>query len=218
MTLGELIVLVRDELDDAKAPYLWSDQELVEFAADAENEAARRARLLTDSTTPAICTINVVANVAEYSLDSRVLFIKRATLDSEKIHRASYRDLDEHLTKWAVDTGVVTHFITDLNTDKIRLYPIPKVTGTINLTVVRLPLTELNATDDKIEIKLHYQRALRHWCIYRAYLKQDSEAFNKGSAAEALALFEKEFGKKSSALDEEWIEREQAQNPYNGVF
>lgn len=218
MELRDLIAMVRNELDDATQPYLWTDQEFIEYFADAENEAARRARLLIDSSTTAICNIAVLANTAEYTLDSRVLFIRRATLDGEKIHRASYRDLDEYVSKWQAETGVVSHFITDLNTNKIRLFPTPTVTGTINMTVVRLPLAEMNAIDDVVEIKAHYQRSLRFWAMYRAYMKQDTETFNKVRADTALDLFEAEFGKKSSAMDEEWIEREQAQNAFNGVF
>lgn len=218
MTLGELVELARNELDDATQPYLWSDQELIEFFADAENEAARRARLLIDSTTAEICEIAVVANTAEYELDSRVLFIRRATLDYQRMRRASYRDLDAHLTGWEQDEGNTSHFITDLDTGKVRLYPIPTENATLRMTVARLPLEEMNALDDTPELKAHYHRSLRFWAMYRAYMKQDSETYNKGRADNALALFEQEFGKKSSAVDEEWIEREQAQDPFSGVY
>ena len=218
MELRELITIVRNELDDATQPYLWSDQELIEYFADGENEAARRARLLIDSSTAAICTITVIAGTAEYPLDSRVLFIRRALLDGDKIHRASYRDLDANISKWQTQQGVISHFVTDLNTNKLRVYPIPLVAGTLNMTVVRLPLADMNAPDDEPELKLHYQRSLRFWAMYRAYMKQDTETFNKGRAEDALALFEQEFGKKSSAQDEEWIEREQAQDAYSGAY
>lgn len=218
MTLGELVELVRNELDDATQPYLWSDQELIEYFADAENEAARRARLLIDSTTAEICEIAVVANTAEYELDSRVLFIRRATLDFQRMRRASYRDLDAQLQGWEEDEGNTSHFITDLDTGKVRLYPIPTANATLRMTVARLPLVEMNALDDKPELKPHYHRSLRFWAMFRAYMKQDSETYNKGRADSALALFEQEFGKKSSAVDEEWIEREQAQDPFSGVY
>jgi hypothetical protein len=51
--------------------------------------------------------------------------------------------------------------------------------------------------------------ALRHWIAYRAYLKPDEDTYRPDKAKEAMALFEQEFGPKSSAIDEAWIQREQ---------
>jgi len=45
--------------------------------------------------------------------------------------------------------------------------------------------------------------------MHRAYLKKDADANDPKKAADSLALFEQEFGRKSSAIDEVWIEREQ---------
>jgi len=86
------------------------------------------------------------------------------------------------------------------------------------MTVVRLPLNELVSMDNTPEIKAHYHRSLRFWVIYRAYMKKDAETYQPDKAQDNYALFEQEFGKKSSAVEEEWIERELAHDAYSGVF
>lgn len=220
MTLRELLEITRNELDDVEGKYLWSDEELIEYAVDAENEAARRARLLIDSSTAAVRQIAVVAGTALYDLDERVIFIRRAKLASEELplRRAQMTDLDQYLPNWEADTDTPTHFVSDYETGKVRLYPIPTANGTLNMTVVRLPLNDMNSLDDTPEINARYHRSLRYWLMYRAYSKQDTETKDEGKAMKNLALFEAEFGKKSSAIDEEWIEREQAYDPNAGVF
>lgn len=220
MKLRELLALVRSDLDDITAPYLWSDPELIEYAVDAENEACRRARLLIDSSTAAICQIAVVANTALYPLDSRVIFVRRAklSLDDRPLGRASVRDLDHAIVGWEGEATTPSHFVSDYETGKLRLYAKPVVDDTLNLTVVRLPVNDMNDMEDSPEINPRYHRSLRYWVMYRAYMKQDADTKDETKAATNLAFFEAEFGKKSSALDEEWIEREQAYDPFSGVF
>lgn len=220
MKLSELLELTRVEIDDTEAPYLWSDAELIDAAADAENEACRRARLIIDSSTAAICQISVTAASNLYALDDRVLFVRRAKmgLEDSPLCRASYRDMDANMLGWESHTGTPTHYITDYETGKIRLYPTPVAADTLSMTVVRLPLVQLSDPELDPEIKPHYHRSLRFWMMYRAYSKQDVDAHDDKRAADNLALFEQEFGPKSRAIDEEWIEREQATDPFDGTF
>jgi len=220
MKLRELIAIFRAEVDDVAEPYLWTEEDLIDYANDAENEACRRARLLIDSTTTAICQIALLANTASYALDERVIFVRRAKLASSSLplNRASVRDLDDSAPGWDTHTGPVRSYLTDVDTGKLRLYRIPTVVNTLNLIVVRLPLTPMNDIDDAPEIHGRYQRNLRHWMKYRAYSKQDAETLDAKKAAEGMALFEQEFGKASTAIDEEWISREQGYDRYDGTF
>ncbi len=59
-------------LEDNVSPQLWSDLELKRYANEAEVEACRRSELLFDSTTPDVCQIAVVADVATYPLHSKI--------------------------------------------------------------------------------------------------------------------------------------------------
>lgn len=211
MQLNGLIQAFRSEVDDVVAPYLWSDPELIEYANDAQLEACRRARLIVDGSTTAICQIAVVANTATYALDPRVLFIRRARLTGLlPLKRKNLQDMDSQYPGWEdASASTPSALIPDFETGKIRLYPKPIANTTLNLMVVRDPLAEMNDDTDTPEIAARYHRSLRFWMMHRAYLKKDADANDPKKAAESLALFEQEFGKKSSALDEVWIEREQ---------
>jgi len=220
MGLRELLELVRNELDDAAGKKLWSDEELIEYAVDAENEASIRARLIIDSSTTAVCNIAVTANNPVLPLDNRVVFIRRAklSLDDTKLGRAQMRDLDQAVVGWETETGTPSHFVTDYETGKIRLYPIPVVNDTLKMTVIRMPLVDMKAIDDTPEINARYHRNLRYWIMHRAYMKQDTETKDEKKAKENYDLFESIFGKRSSAVDEEWIAREQMGDDFNGVY
>jgi hypothetical protein len=71
---------------------------------------------------------------------------------------------------------------------------------------------------DEPEINRRFHESLVFWMLYRAYSKQDAETKDAKKAGENLALFEQEFGKKSSAIDEAWIEREHGYTDEEGVF
>jgi hypothetical protein len=219
MTLRELIDLFRMEVDDTQEPLLWSDAEAMDFANDAQQEACRRARLLVDSTTTAICAVTALASGAGLvALDARVIFVRRIrAANSLPLKRMNMQDMEAANPYWqdsAADTPQA--FIPDYTTGSLMLWPKPAVNTDYTLTVIRAPLADMDSDDDVPEIAARWHRSLRHWMVFRAYSKQDSEAADPKKAAAALALFEQEFGAKSSAIDETWIAREQTE--LDGTF
>ncbi len=220
MTLAEIIAATRVRATDEVVPYLWSDPEIIGYTNDAQREACRRARLLTDSTANAVCNINLAANRSTYTLNQAVLFITRAKLTTEAmpLRPVSYKDLDCHRPGWEEETGTPTHYVKDMDTGKFRPYPTPDASGTVKLVVTRLPLCDMSISSDEPEISQRLHDSLIFWNLYRMYSKPDVDTQNKVKAAEYLAFFEQEFGKKSSAIDEAWIEREQGYTPEEGVF
>ena len=219
MTLKDLILAARQESTDLAEPYLWSDLEWTRYANDAEREACRRSRLIVDSKTAGVCTLSLTT-AETVALDPRVLFIRRAKLATATtpLRRLSYRDLDRNLPGWEDVTGEPYGYVPDMHTALFRPYPTPTVSTTVNLTVVRLPLNDMANNVDEPEIHIRYHESLVFWMLYRAYSKQDSETLDKQKAAANLALFEAEFGKKSTAIDETWIEREHGYTDEEGVF
>lgn len=217
MKLLDLINITRLEMDDKGNETLITDAEHIEFANDAELEACRRGRLILDSTTTAICQIAIVAGTASYTLDPRVQSIRRAKLTALlPLKRRNLQDMDSQYAGWDdASNSTPSVFMTD-DTGKIRLWPTPSANTTLSMIVVRAPLAEMNDGTDSPEIAARFHRSLRFWMMYRAYSKQDSEANDPKKAADSLALFEQEFGKKSSALDETWISREQME--HDGTF
>jgi hypothetical protein len=220
MKLGKIIELFRIAVDDLTQPYLWADQEVIAYAVDAENEACRRARLLVDSSTTAICQYTAAIGATSITLDPRVIFVRRAIVSgkTQRLVPLNMRDLDENSTGWETHTGTVEGLVTDWGTGKLRLYRIPTASTVINLTAVRLPLVPMNDFEDTPEINARFHESLIGWMIHRAYLKPDKETYDEKRAAEGEKRFVAEFGFKSSAQDEEWISQQYSADPYDGAY
>lgn len=223
MTLGELIAAVRaNELDDEAEPHLWSDASLIQFAAEAQEQAARRARLFVDSSTVACCQIAVTAILgALYALDSRVIRVNRARIGTEPypLGLVMVRDMDREAPGWQEETSSMpTHAVVDFESNKLRLYPTPTASLTLNMTVVRMPLTTPNDMDDTLEVRDEQARHLRHWIAYRAFGKRDSETYNPERAADELLMFEREFGAVRPIFDEVWMNQFYLGDAYNGRY
>jgi hypothetical protein len=223
MNLGDLINVFRQRSFDTKDPQLWSDDELAEFADDAEAEAAERARLIRDSTTEAICQIIVGANTAAYLLDPRILSVERAKLDSVAVPLAlsSTPAMDQNMGNrprdwrsfsgnWAGGIGggwedrQGTPSIAVLDAEgagwKLTLSPRPTKADVLRLQVFRLPLQPLSTDGDNVpEIPPRLHVRLVDWMMYRAYSKQDAETFDAGIAAKHEAIFTAAFGPKIDA-------------------
>lgn len=219
MTLQELIRLFRAEVDDTVEPYLWSDEEAIEYANDAELQACRRARLLLDSSTEELTQLELtVLDAGLVALDPRVIFVRKVRFaGSLPLKRMNMQDMESHDPYWqdAVASTPVA-FIPDFETGKLLFWPPPNAAFTALMTVVRQPLVEMDAMSDEPEIAPRFHRSLRHWMVVRAYSKQDAETLDPKKAEAAEALFIREFGAQSSAIDETWIEREQME--HDGTF
>jgi hypothetical protein len=212
MNLEELIDTTRQEIREVTSPSLFTDELLTRYANDAVNEACRRARLLIDSTTVEICLLTFDANDPMAELDQRIIFVRRAKIvgQTRPLSRTVHRELDSERSGWEDETNSIpSHFVTDWQTGYLRLYPTPTATLDVALTVVRLPLAAMVKDADTPEINARYHDSLIHWMKYRCYLTKDADIYDKDEALKCLGLFELEFGKRSSAVDEEWIAREQ---------
>lgn len=210
MKLGELLAIVRrDELDDTTSPYLWPTESLIEYADDAQNEACRRASLLRDATTTAICRVTLVAGTSEYALDPRVIRVRRAFLTggTYPLQPVTTAQMDEEHGGWQAETGEPRAYLTDWETGELRVIPTPTAAGTLELQVVRLPLVALNDLEDTPEVHARFHRDLRHWIVKRAFEKRDSETEDLKRAAQAEARFIAAFGDGLSARTEEWNAR-----------
>lgn len=222
MNGGELLSLFRQQADDAAAPYLWSDTEIYAWLTDAEREAARRARLIVDSATAAVCTIAVVANTAQYALDARIIYIRRVKLASRTLplEPLDYRDLDACTPGWESHTGTVSAYVRGMDSNKLRIYRKPTAVDSINLLVVREPLLALSAAQTTLEIAARYHVALLDWVCFRAYSKKDSQAYDPDLAGKHATMFEAEFGtrEKSAAFEEEWQRNHQPFSDHDGTY
>ncbi len=206
MTLADLIDDFREESHDLGTPPFWSFERLAKIASEGQREACRRGDLLIDSTGP-MCSVSVTAGEPIVTLDPRALEVKRIRLASRgfQLLPVTTGCMDEYASTWEQDSGEPTNYVTDYQTGAIRLYPIQAADDELLLTVRRLPLADLVDDADEPEIRLEAQPALVQWMLYRAYSKQDADTFDPHKAARSLAEFEREFGRKTSARNEQWM-------------
>ena len=207
LNLGSLRDNFRLLTDDTAAPPLWSDDEITRYANDTVRDAAERGFLIEDDQTPEICQIAVVANTANYPLDPRILKIRRATLgstnrlltvtDSDSLDRGWRGEIDGVTSGWENSKGYTSAFIE--TTSGIRLVGIPTANDTLNLSVYRLPLSDMVEMGDKPEIRIERRYDLLDGMLARGYLKHDSEAYDPKLAAEHEAKFTAHFGVKIDA-------------------
>lgn len=216
MTLGELIDLFRSVTHDVSTPPMWSDDEITEYANDAEREACRRARLLVDSTS---YSIDLSINEPMYTIDPKIIFIRRVKLASQTkpLPKIVLKDLDENMPGWEGMTGNVLLYCTDIETGKIRFIKTPIVADTVSMTVIRLPNKDMVASGDTPEIKAHYHRSLINWMCFRGYSKQNADTVDKTKADIFEARFTADFGLLSSAMDESWIENNHGIDGFEGL-
>ena len=120
MTLEQIISVCRRRLDDEEEPYRWSDDDLCLFANEAEREACRRAHLIIDKTTDAVCRQQVIAGNALYTLNAKIIRVRdcyigpfvRGTLSWVAASRALVDTGNRFLTAGfqAADRVVVSRF------------------------------------------------------------------------------------------------------------
>lgn len=228
MTLAQIIAAFRELADDLGTPPLWSDTLVTFWANEAQQEAARRARLLVDQTTVDVCVIDVTAGTHTYAVDPRVIFIRRVKLSSQDstLAKVDQRDLDLTGPGWESASNSRPGWWLPTGDHQIRLYPPPDADDTLTLTVVREPLADMApaivspatpAVDPEIPARMQYR--LVDWIMHRALMVRDKEEkYDPQGSKEHLASFESEFGKRSSAIDETWIARAHGYDEFEGLF
>lgn len=208
MNLRELIDAFRDDTGDTEVPYRVSDAKAIRFANRAQVEAARRARLLVDSSDETICRVSYSAGDPIVSIDYRIISIRRAIIEgsSSGLAKRVMVQMDDEWPGWYSSESRSTPFIlvVDYGTDEARLYPTPKSDGTLHLTVTREPKKPMSSDSDKPEIPARYHEALVEGMKMYAYQSDDPDMADEKLAAMAAAAFELEFGPAISSTNERY--------------
>ena len=206
-TLLQIRTTTRTTLDDTSTiDQLWTDTELNEYINDAENQSCKIADLLVDSTTALICDITLVNGTATYSISPLILKAFRAFIDgaTRPLIQTTKRVLDLTIPSWASHSGDERSFFIG-DTNKLTVYKKPDGSGTLRLTVSRLPLVAMSADDDTPEIDEQYHDGMVDWVLYRAYSKQDSKTLDPEKAEVHKNAFNERFGIKPPVI----IQREE---------
>lgn len=210
MKAGDLVKLLRNELNDRSAPYLWSDDELYEYVDCAQVMFARLTNGIPDSSS-SICVQDVVEGDPVVVLHPKILRIRQARYvsnEGEPTERNRFltlvnpEDLELGRPGFHEDYGPqygfgfdyskigrADYLLTGADATQARLINIPDSDGRIYLTVQRLPLKTITCKDDTFEIPEQHHRYLSYYAQHLAYLKQDAETFDRTRSAEAEEQF-----------------------------
>ena len=220
MQLSELLSQARIELDDVEQDYLWSDAELKFYINEAVKEAVRRSRLIVDASTTAVCSIAVTAGTQAYSLHASIYKIIEVlgSWDDAPLRKWTAQEMKLHHPTWRTDESDPCGYVLDYESGKLWLNSKPKTNGTLSLRVYRFPLVALSANSDTPEINPGYHEKLIHWVRHKAYLKPDTDTFNKQASMDALALFEQEFGPAKSVWSDEFDNRNLPDDLIDGQY
>lgn len=217
MNRTELIAEARTRLNDLQVPYKYRESSMILWANEAVIEANRRARLLISNSE----TVSVTSGTTEYALPSESIFIRRVKISTEELplDHTSYRILDEDVAGWESHTGTPTEYFTDMNTGYFSIYPNPTEDYTLNLTVIKEP-----TLGETIVIPDRYHYSLVFWILFRAHSipfiskEINVESQLRQSSIDNLSLFENEFGKKSSAINEVFDSRNLPLTNLDGTY
>lgn len=206
MNLRELVDAFREEIRDAKKPYLVSDPMAIRFANRSEVDAARRARLLVDSDRDDICKPDVIAGEPVVDIDSRIISLRRVRLNSvsTRLAKRTVRQMDDEFPGWDKSATRSTPFIivTDYGTNQLYLYPTPKSNDVLLMTVTREPLRKMADWKDLPEIPERAHDGIVSGMKYLAYTTDDTDLYDEKAAARAQAEFTAEFGPPISSAAE----------------
>lgn len=217
MTLREILRLWRRRMDDTEKPYLWSDEDAVLFANEAEREACERALLLEeDSSGSPIVNINGKADVGTYPLDPRIIYVRSVRWGGHQLEPISRKTLDDvprrreyggyfvtpwgDTTDWTTLTGTPRFFLAP-QSKYLTLVRIPTSAAPIKLSVYRYPLDPMVLTDQTRgpEIPERYHVHLVDWMEHLALDNIDADKGNPARSKAKADTFTANFGPRLDA-------------------
>lgn len=133
MNVTQILSLVRTKLDDERIPYLWKDEELIQYLIQVVDEWHRDVLPVRDSSTPEVTIIPILSGTHTYSLHPSILEIVSIYLSSNKknIWPIDEETLNISLGSWRTLTGTPSLYIPEYESAKIRVVPYYDKTGYI---------------------------------------------------------------------------------------
>lgn len=205
MTPLELLNRFRLDVRDAPGDgdQLWTDAEIYSYMDDAQKMFCRLTGGIADSSS-AVTQIIATAGEEFGDISDRILkirYAKRAS-DYREVQLLNFEDIQfgarqiEDYGTWTTPRldateGLISALITGMEARKVRFYLIPEADETINLTVYRLPLEDIEGATSDLEIDSLHHTGLLHWMKHMAYSKQDAETFDKTKAEQFALAFER---------------------------
>lgn len=209
MTLQGLIEFWRGQVSDEAAPYLWSDDEALLFAIDAQDMFVRKMGGISVNTVAAASDVSnlqlhdlvIAINTPSTSFSPYILRIRSAKLLTAKRQIPIISEADVGYQRVCdygfispkylddTDTGNVEAAVIGLEDNKLRWFRVPTVADSCRLHVYRLPYPRIADQDSVLEIDEQHHIHLAKWMKHMAYSKEDAETYDKDLAAKNEVAF-----------------------------
>jgi hypothetical protein len=177
----------RSQIMDQNRPYLWSDEEALVYLNDAQKWFCRKTEGISDVSTPEVVNIPIVAGeiLAKAHPSIKTFRLALRASDGAKIDIVNHTDI----RSWQNYAGAVTQMIVGMEKNVVRWNATPQVDDEANMMVYRLPLDDITEFDQELEIESEHHIHLVDWMRHLAYLKDDTEVFDKQASDRAERLF-----------------------------
>lgn len=198
MDSTSLLRAVRAELSDTVEPYFISDTQLLRYIDEAQKMFCR-----IEGGIPDIIDIPFEAGSDHIPLSSRILKIRSArkvsptgqselpVLNVEDVPR--YMGVDDYgaVPNGAINSapGSVRGLIIGAKHGALMLHPTSSEQAIVRLFVYRMPLTDIDALGQELEIPEQHHYSLSYWVKHLVLSTHDSEVFDKESSEENRVKF-----------------------------
>ena len=201
MNSTELYDTFRSDVVDTARPYLWTDDDVWRYAADAHRMFIRLTGGISDFMSEA-CEVPVVAGEAVVELHPSLLRIMSATLrgtkrevevinptDVVKMRTTDYGQIKQLLLD--DKAGRIRYLVHGMQRDKARLVQVPEVDDFIDLHIYRTPLDMITGDGQELtDVVEDHHLHLLDWMKHLAYKKQDADTFNPQASLQGKQDFE----------------------------
>ncbi len=200
MKLEDLIRRFRTLAKDKVEPYLFENEDVVDWLNDAQAQACIRRRLIREDALPAVCRIELAAGKHTYPLHASVFEIihlqARRASDSQprpmtivtrewlEAEVPGWRDRD-YPSDWVIQDDTTLRVVGRVENGEV-----------LELECYRLPLKPFDVGNDTAKPEIHeaHHEHLIQWALHRAFSVPDTESFDPDRAVLAERAFTAYFG------------------------
>lgn len=200
MNTVELVMVVREKLDDLVEPYLVSDVDMVEALNRAQKEFVRSTySTFVENTAPitdASPWVDVPANV---------LIVRSVIHNDKQLRVVTTHEMDfgyfrttgdmssTRWTNWRAVSGTPRFAITDMGPGQLRLVPRPDVTAVSddpNITLEGYGVPDpMDLTSVNPNVPMQYEEDLALGALFHIYSNQDTDFFDVNQAQNYFQLW-----------------------------
>lgn len=196
MNVAELRAAFRRDADDRAEPFLWPDEDILDWLNEAQREACMRARLLFCRDTLNVAQGETVVALPPGWFEIRFAALREGGDFRQILCQYDAWERDRLRPYWRTENRCPDGFVC--RDGELELNALPDRDYALFLEGYGFP-PALRADSDEPGIEAVHHHKLLHWALFRAYTVPDKEVFDPARAAEHEARFEHYFGRKPQA-------------------